>query len=117
MRLLFFLILLTFTFSARAQKSDTTVHVYMPNTFYTDYDGPYLTWAQRPVAFTLDVYDRWGELIFSEDKDPDFNFVELKERTFRENNVYIMVLKYTLSDGKSYQVTTQAMYVGFYCSG
>lgn len=89
----------------------------MPNTFYTDYYGPFLTWGQRPVAFTLDVYDRWGNLLFSEDKNPDFNFADSKEKTFHENETYIIVLKYALPDGKSHQMSGHATYLGFYCSG
>lgn len=102
---------------SRAQGIDTN-YVFIPNTFLTE-GGPLLKWETvLPKTFSFHLYNRWGELLFEETKDPRFVIYDfIGGKKLPEATPCMFVLECVMPDGTQFRVQRSVLYMGFYCAG
>lgn len=101
-------------------QAQDSLTVLIPDQFYTDTHNPFLDWKEEPASFQFTMYDRWGNLIVSTDKNPHFildDLLDKKKTKLSDLNTYFILLEFTGSDGTKRKSTRQSTYLGFYCSG
>jgi gliding motility-associated-like protein len=87
----------------REQRCQT--HLYVPNAFSPNDDGrndhlrPFLETAWTVTDYHFDLYNRWGQRVFST-RSPEEGWDGRHRGRPAPGGVYTWVLRYTLADGK-----------------
>ena len=84
---------------------DPVTTLYIPNSFTPNGDGINDVWFIKGFnegrSFELEVFNRWGELMFSStDFDASWNGLMPNSNKYAPNTTYVYVLRYETSDGE-----------------
>lgn len=89
---------------------DPVTTLYIPNGFTPNGDGINDVWAvegfNEGKSFELEVFNRWGEKMFSsDDMDAAWDGIMPNSNTYAPNTTYVYVIRYVTSNGEEKEVT------------
>ena len=84
--------------------------LYIPNGFTPNGDGINDQWSVEGFnegrAFELEVYNRWGELMFESSRmDAEWNGLMPNSNKYAPNTTYVYVIRYETSNGEEKEIS------------